>query len=634
MTGGRGGNERLSARERVSGVAALLDARTWPARPRIALLGLAVRVHPALAFVAVLTVLAGGLLPTAYVVASGRLVGSVAPAVETGFGTPAGDALVRALFVVAALYGVQVAVVPVLSLGSSALARRIDRVVSERIMGAILGPPGIGHLEDPDMQDDVAKASGIVGGSTPGSAFSGLVQMWSMRLGGIGALVILLGFRWWVALGLVVALMAERRFWVRRYDDLTKAFFDTGQVHRRSGWYRDAALLPGPSKEVRTFGLDRWFRQRQHESWQEAMEPVWARMWGKPLVLAWHALWPIVPHGLAFALLGRAAVRGEVTVEEAVVFAQAILHIQSIAGTGDFDHQVSTGIAALPVALELEKRLADPAFAVGGDRPADGLPLRSIRFEKVGFRYRGRDDDVYRELDLEVPAGRSLAIVGANGAGKTTFVKLLARLYEPTSGRITVDGIDLAELDPARWQTRIAAIFQDFHRYDLSARDNVVFGSPGIADDDAALERAATLAGADAIVDALDSGWETPLSRQLTGGTDLSGGQWQRLALARALFAVEGGAGVLVLDEPSANLDVRAEAELYDRFLEVTAGLTTIVISHRFSTVRRADVIAVLVDGKVAELGSHDELMALGGVYAEMFTLQASRYRDDAVTHG
>jgi ABC-type multidrug transport system fused ATPase/permease subunit len=257
------------------------------------------------------------------------------------------------------------------------------------------------------------------------------------------------------------------------------------------------------------------------------------------------------------------------------------------------------------------------------------MPQHAIRFDGVAFRYPGRDGDVYRQLDLEIPAGRSLAIVGANGAGKTTLVKLLARLYEPDHGRITVDGTDLRELDPTQWQTRIAAIFQDFQKYDLPARDNVGFGAPRLHADDEALNRAAAKAGASAVVDALSEGWATPLSRQLTGGTDLSGGQWQRLALARALLAVEGGAGVLVLDEPSANLDVRAEAELYDRFLEVTAGLTTIVISHRFSTVRRADRIVVLDDGRVVEDGSHDELLRRGGIYADMFRLQASRYVDD-----
>jgi len=221
-----------------------------------------------------------------------------------------------------------------------------------------------------------------------------------------------------------------------------------------------------------------------------------------------------------------------------------------------------------------------------------------------------------------------MAVVGLNGAGKTTLVKLLARLYDPTSGAVWVDGQDLREVDPTDWQRRIAAIFQDFLRYGLPARDNIGFGGLAMAGDQQALERAAAKAGVLDRIAALPAGWDTPLSRHFTGGADLSGGEWQRVALARALFAVEAGATVLILDEPTANLDVRAEAELYDRFLDLTRGLTTLLISHRFSTVRRADRICVIEDGAVREIGTHGELMALGGRYAEMFALQSQRFVD------
>jgi ATP-binding cassette subfamily B protein len=246
----------------------------------------------------------------------------------------------------------------------------------------------------------------------------------------------------------------------------------------------------------------------------------------------------------------------------------------------------------------------------------------------VGFRYPGTADDVFSDLHLDIPAGRSLAIVGANGAGKTTLVKLLARLYDPASGRITVDGVDLRQLDPHAWHTRIGALFQDFVHYDLSVADNVGFGAPTLAADPDRLRAAAERAGALDLVEGLPAGWETVLSRQFTNGVDLSGGQWQRVALARALFAVDGGARVLVLDEPTANLDVRAEADVYDRFLELTAGLTTVVISHRFSTVRRADRIVVLEHGRVIEQGTHGQLLASAGRYAEMFRLQAARFAE------
>ena len=213
------------------------------------------------------------------------------------------------------------------------------------------------------------------------------------------------------------------------------------------------------------------------------------------------------------------------------------------------------------------------------------------------------------------------------------MVKLVSRLHDPTGGRILVDGVDLRDLDPRAWQRRVAAIFQDFIQYHLTARENVTFGALERAHDEAALEDTARRSGALAVVEALPNGWETRPARQYKGGVELSGGQWQRLALARALFAVSAGAGVLILDEPTANLDVRAEAALYDRFLDITEGLTTLLISHRFSTVRRADCIVVLDDGRVTEEGTHDDLMARGGTYAEMFTLQAQRFADEEPAH-
>ncbi|MGH2461385.1 MAG: ABC transporter ATP-binding protein, partial [Chloroflexota bacterium] len=291
----------------------------------------------------------------------------------------------------------------------------------------------------------------------------------------------------------------------------------------------------------------------------------------------------------------------------------------------------ASALAVSPPCLggEIVPSTTDLAEKLGvSHAPPPDSPREGIRFDGVTFRYPGRDADVLAGLDLTIPAGQSLAIVGTNGAGKTTLIKLLCRLYEPTAGRITVDGRSLGTLDSRGWQRRIAAIFQDFARYHLSARDNVALGAPELADDRDRLRAAAEKAGALDLIESLPAGWETILSRQYTGGVDLSGGQWQRIALARALFAVEGGARVLILDEPTASLDVRAEAALYDRFLAITEGLTTIIVSHRFSTVRRADRICVLADGVVAEQGTHDELVARGGRYATLFALQASRFAE------
>lgn len=301
----------------------------------------------------------------------------------------------------------------------------------------------------------------------------------------------------------------------------------------------------------------------------------------------------------------------------------------------DRDLQAAYGAAAVPAVLALENAMSDAFTPVGIGLP-DG-PVDAIRLEGVSFRYAGTDRDVLTEIDLEIPAGQRLAVVGMNGAGKTTLIKLLARLYEPAAGRITVDGRDLATIDPASWRRRLAVLFQDYVRYELPATDNVGFGAPALLGDDERLERAAIRAGAEDIIGSLDKGWDTTLSRQRTEGADLSGGQWQRVALARALLAVDAGARVLILDEPTANLDVRAEADVYNWLLDLDEAsvvdgggrLTTILISHRFSTVRRADRIVVVEHGRIVEDGSHDELLVLGGRYAAMFRAQASRFQDE-----
>jgi len=255
--------------------------------------------------------------------------------------------------------------------------------------------------------------------------------------------------------------------------------------------------------------------------------------------------------------------------------------------------------------------------------------VSEVRFEQVRFRYPLSAGQVFDGLDLVLRAGRSTALVGINGAGKTTLVKLLARLHDPDSGRILVDGVDLSRIRPAEWQRQVAVVFQDFAHYPLSLAENIGFGAPLFLSDTAGLEDAARRAGALELLSLSGVSWDTVLSRSYDGGAELSGGQWQRVALARALFAVRHGATILVLDEPTAWLDARGEAGFFDRFLEITEGTTTLIISHRFSTVRRADHICVLDEGRVLEQGDHASLIAAGGRYAELFGLQAARFAAD-----
>jgi ATP-binding cassette subfamily B protein len=323
-------------------------------------------------------------------------------------------------------------------------------------------------------------------------------------------------------------------------------------------------------------------------------------------------------------VLGLAAYDHAIALGTVAVMLPMFASTMQVGGVTMADVSLEQMLAALPDLDEVITKLR--AIPVPGAASAGGLPARQIRFEGVGYQYPAGSRPVVEGLDLELTAGQSLALVGINGAGKTTLVTLLARLRDPGTGRITVDGTDIRDLDARSWQRQVAVVYQDFTRYPLTARENVAFSDLGAEADETALAKAAEQAGALELIRGLPHGWDTICSPGYAKGTDLSGGQWQRIALARALYAAARGARVLVLDEPTAQLDVRAEAAFYGRFLELTAGLTTMVISHRFATVRRASRIAVLDGGRITELGSHDELVAAGGSYAEMFALQAAQF--------
>ncbi|NKB67838.1 MAG: ATP-binding cassette domain-containing protein [Candidatus Latescibacteria bacterium] len=252
-------------------------------------------------------------------------------------------------------------------------------------------------------------------------------------------------------------------------------------------------------------------------------------------------------------------------------------------------------------------------------------PIRhSIQFDQVSFSYPGTDTEILTNLSFTLHPGQTVALVGTNGAGKTSLVKLLARYYDPTQGAIRIDGVDLRQFEPTAWQREIGVIFQDFIRYELTARENIGFGQMDQLQNQERIQVAADKGGADSFIEQLTNQYETMLGRTFAEGVELSGGQWQKLALSRAFMRE---AQILILDEPTAALDALAEYEMYERFAELTQARTTLFISHRFSTVRMADHILVLDEGCLVEEGSHDRLMAQGGQYAQMFKVQAERYR-------
>jgi ATP-binding cassette subfamily B protein len=276
----------------------------------------------------------------------------------------------------------------------------------------------------------------------------------------------------------------------------------------------------------------------------------------------------------------------------------------------------------------------DRLVARYGERPAGGaaadITESGVRFEQVGFRYPTGSHDVLDGLDLTIGRGEVLAIVGINGAGKTTLTKLLAGLYRPTGGRILIGGEDLAGLDIAAWRRRLGVVYQDFLRYPATVRDNVALGAPEAPVRDEAVLEAIRRAGAEDLLAGLPDGLDTQLWRTGSGGRDLSGGQWQKLAIARTLYATAHGRDLIVLDEPTANLDMHAEIQFFGRVISGVraAGVAVVLISHRLSTIRDADRIAVLDGGRITESGPHDELLARDGSYARLWRLQAARFEE------
>lgn len=559
-----------------------------------------------------------GVLPALLAIATGIVVGAI----------ERGDALGGPLAAFGVVFVLLQVLTPIHTALSSNLGDRTAAWLYDELTGACVDPPGIGHLEDPDLAGDLQVARDFDLGMTgPPLSYAmdfiadGLVQM----VAGVASAIVLFGLAWWAPFVLAGGwlathwLLKESAVWRDRNTDEVQA------AQRDADYaYRLAVDAPA-AKELRLFGLAGWTidrfldrRARLHELQYEA-----TRLRERSVLTSLAIV--LVANTAVFGYLAAAALDGEVPVGAIVVYAQAAVGTALIA-FGGLTWAVDGAAGPVVTVLRLRESMAAVGALPVGTGDAAGLPARSIAFRDVSFAYPGAlDHRILDGFDLTIPAGSSLAIVGQNGAGKTTLAKLLCRLYDPTSGAIEVDGTDLRTLEVSSWRQRVTAVFQDYIRFELPLRDNV---APAGAPDDV-IQAALTEAGAAGLAEL-----DTILAKAYDGGTDLSGGQWQRVALARALAAVRSGAGVVLLDEPTAQLDVRGEAEIFERILAATRDCTTILVSHRFSTVRHADRICVLEHGRVVELGSHDELMALGGRYRTMFDLQAQRFASGQVDEG
>jgi ATP-binding cassette, subfamily B, bacterial len=518
----------------------------------------------------------------------------------------------------------QAAVIRGLALVRGLLGARLGLDINVRILEKALTLE-LRHFEDPDFYDRLTRARREAS-VRPISVVTESFQLVQNALTLVGYAGLLLSFSPWAVLGLLLAALpatlAEMRFSQQAFRLRNWRSPDS----RRLLYLEYVLANDDHAKEVKLFGLGSMllgrYRNLGETFYREDQQLALRRAgWSYALSL----VGTLTFYG-CYALVALAAAAGRLSLGlmtlYVVAFRQGQQAFQSI-------------LTALGGMYEDNLYMSNlfEYLAIPTGRPAPAAPLpapsgaseQGIRFEDVGFRYPDAEGWALRHVSLFIPRGQSLALVGQNGAGKTTFIKLLTRLYTPTEGRILLDGLDLQAWDESVLRRRLGVIFQDFNQYQFRFRENVGVGSVEHLEDAPRVERAVEQGGATEVLAGLSEGLETPLGRWFKDGVELSGGQWQKVALARAFMREE--ADILVLDEPTAALDAEAEHAIFERFRELARGRTTLLISHRFSTVRMADRIVVIEHGELVEQGTHAELMALGGRYAHLFTLQAKGYQ-------
>jgi ATP-binding cassette subfamily B protein len=534
------------------------------------------------------------------------------------------DATLRLVAVELGLVVAQAAVIRALALVRGLLGARLGLDINVRILQKALTLE-LRHFEDPDFYDRLTRARREAS-VRPISVVTESFQLVQNVLTLVGYAGLLLSFSPWAVLGLLLAALpatlAEMRFSQQAFRLRNWRSPDS----RRLLYLEYVLANDDHAKEVKLFGLGPLLLGRYRslgETFYREDRQLSLRRAGWSYALS--LVGTLTFYG-CYAAVAVAAATGRLTLGlmtlYVVAFRQGQQAFQSIltAVGGMYEDNLYMSNLFEYLAIPTGRPAPPPALLAS----AAGVE-KGIRFEDVGFRYPEAEGWALRHVSLFIPHGQSLALVGQNGAGKTTFIKLLTRLYTPTEGRILLDGVDLQAWDEAVLRGRLGVIFQDFNQYQFRFRENVGVGSVEHLEDAPRVHRAVEEGGATELLASLQEGLETPLGRWFKDGTELSGGQWQKVALARAFMREE--ADILVLDEPTAALDAEAEHAIFQRFRELARGRTTLLISHRFSTVRMADRIVVIEHGQLVEQGTHAELMALGARYAHLFTLQAKGYQ-------
>jgi ATP-binding cassette subfamily B protein len=580
-------------------------------------LGYAFAQAPAMAVLTAFLAVVAGAAPVGITVGIGELVGVLTSAIGRGLDTPEARECYRWAAVIVVLFFLTHLAESARTALGRALGRLVTGRLGERVMASASEPATIGHLEDAAYLDRLARARGAgIIDMPPGEAIFGSSTKASLWVTAIGSAALLTRLN--VALGSIVPaiFVAIHLRLIRNYRIAVVENVSQTEKLRRTSYLRDVPTTPGPAREVRLFGLTAFFRDAYQAQWRANMAEVWHRRREHDLFVVVVVLTTGITVAGAFYYLAHRAAVGDSTVGDVTIGGLAIRALLQILRADEDELRIGFGSKAAAEAL------AFPA----GEAPADATPVieppgAAISCMDLRFRYAGSAGEVLHGIDLEIPAGQSVAVVGLNGAGKTTLARLLAGLDDPSGGFVSVGGTRIGEANRRTWQRQVVAVFQDFGRYRLSVRDNIAFGALAHADDDEGLRAVAARAGLLEFIEGLPEGWDTVMA-------DASGGEWQRIAIARAAFGLRHGARLLIMDEPAASLDARAEAQLYDTFHELTAGATTVAISHRFATVRKAERVVVLENGRIIEDGPHEALIEAGGRYAELFHLQAKRFQE------
>ena len=520
---------------------------------------------------------------------------------------------------------------------------RIDGAHRERAARRVLSAPTLDAIEAGEVQDAVRLCAAEPQNwteKTPGDGAVAQLQLLFLYATGVTSCAVVAAHWAWLVPVLLVPALLQRFLRRRAWLELNRRWADRADRGRRAEYWRGVLTSAATGKEVRLFRIGEHVIERVRGHVLDQLEPVWRYSLRIPLWQSWGFGLTAVPLALAYAWAVVQVVHGHASLAAEAAVLSAAASVYALGGMIDaFGIEgARPGLAALDL---LDERLApDPAAdAAPADRKAElpgGAPLVELR--EVSYRYPRGEHAVLDGLCLTIAPGERVGVVGLNGAGKSTLIKVLTGLYRPDGGTLLVDGtpVDRAGGGVEEWRSRVSVLFQDFVRYQLPADENIALGRPG-AVDPALVAAAARGAGVDGLLSGLPAGPATPLARGRTGGVDLSGGQWQQVALARVLYAAERGAGLLVLDEPTAHLDVRSEQELFERLLARPRSASVVLVSHRLATMRRVDRIVLLHNGRIAESGSHEELMRLDGRYAEMFRIQARRFQagfDDRAEEG